>query len=127
MPLADRQVNDSSIGETERQVFFPVSWFEPYQAQNPDIKYVVVKYRGGKAYTIMAEYLPERLAFPRAEFKQHPDGKTFYKDLATLRQGGKFYMKQAFSNGVEDGKGNLWVTMVMVYVVPEDAGTRKGG
>jgi hypothetical protein len=117
--LDDRQVNASDNSDGEHQLLFPVSWFEPYQSQNPDLKYVVVKYKDGKACSIMAEYLPNRLSMPRASFQPHPDGKSFYSDVSTVRQEGHIYYKQAISQGKDDGKGGLWVDMVVMYCMDD--------
>ena len=113
--LDDRQVNSSDNSDGEHQILYPVSWFEPYQSQNPDLKYVVVKYKDGKACSIMAEYLPNRVSMPRTSFQPHPDGKSFYSDVATVRQEGHIYFKQAISQGKDDGKGGLFVDMVVMY------------
>lgn len=115
LSLDDRKVNVSTNPDGERQLLYPVSWYEPYKGQNPDLKYVVVKYRDGKARQIMAEYLPNRVSMPKASFQPHPDGKSFYSDVSTVRQEGQLYFKQAISQGREDGKGGLWVDMVVMY------------
>jgi len=119
LSLDDRQVNASDNADGEHQLLFPVSWFEPYQDQNPDLKYVVVKYKNGKACSIMAEYLPNRISMPRATFQAHPDGKSYYSDVATVRQEGHVYYKQAISQGKDDGKGGLWVDMIVMYCMED--------
>src|SRR6186997_2234357 len=45
LSIGERMVNVSTSSDGQQQYLFPVSWFEPYQAANPDIKYVVVKYK----------------------------------------------------------------------------------
>ena len=122
----ERMVNISTNADGQQQYLFPVSWFEPYQGSNPDIKYVVVKYKAGRACSIMAEYLPNRLAMPRSEFQAHPDGRTFYSDVAIVRQSGHVYLKQAISQGKDDGRGGLWVDMMLIYCTEDKAAvTRK--
>ena len=115
----DRQVNSSMTTDGEQQLLFPVSWFEPYGSADPEIKYVVVKYRDGKAATIMAEYVADRVSLPRESFQAHPDGRTFYSDVAVYRQDGQVYLKQVTSKGKDDGKGGLFVDMIMIYRVQD--------
>lgn len=115
--LSDRLVNTSETGDGLTQLLFPVSWFEPYQEKNPEIKYVVVKYKEGKACFIMAEYQPERFSLPKDGFEQHPDGKTVYKDLMVFRKDNNIYLKQAISKGEEDGRGGYWVDTMLIYFV----------
>ncbi len=115
----DRMVNSSTTTDGEQQLLFPVSWFEPYSSTNPDIKYVVVKYRDGKAATIMAEYVADRVSMPREAFQPYPDGRSFYSDVAVYRQDGQVYLKQVTSKGKDDGKGGLYVDMVMIYRVQD--------
>jgi hypothetical protein len=119
MAIADRQVNASDTADGDKQLLFPVSWFAPYQTEDPDLKYVVVKYKNGHACSIMAEYMPDRYALPRDKFQPHPDGKSFYCDMATVRQNGHAYFKQAISQGRDDGNGNLWVDMILMYCVED--------
>lgn len=117
----DRLVGASMTTEGEHQLLFPVSWFEPYGSADPAIKYVVVKYRDGKASSIMAEYVPDRVSMPRETFQAHPDGRTFYSDVAVHRQDGQVYLKQMTSKGKDDGKGGLYVDMVMIYRITDTA------
>lgn len=117
----DRLVNSSMTTDGEQQLLFPVSWFEPYGSADPDIKYVVVKYRDGKAASIMAEYVADRVSLPRESFQAHPDGRTFYSDVAVYRQDGQVYLKQVTSKGKDDGKGGLFVDVVMIYRVQDTA------
>lgn len=117
--LDDRLVNSSVTTDGEQQLLFPVSWFEPYGSTDPELKYVVVKYRDGKAASIMAEYQPDRVSLPRETFQAHPDGRTFYSDVAVHRQDGQVYLKQVTSKGKDDGKGGLYVDMVMIYRVTD--------
>jgi hypothetical protein len=122
MSLDERMVNVSRSSDGQTQYLFPVSWFEPYQSTSPDLKYVVVKYKDGKACSIMAEFLPNRVAMPRAEFQAHPDGRTYYSDVAVVRHGGSVYLKQAISQGKDDGKGGLWVDMILLYSTEDKTG-----
>ncbi|HQR37199.1 MAG TPA: hypothetical protein PLF26_02265 [Blastocatellia bacterium] len=117
--LTDRMVNASTTSDGEAQLLFPVSWYEPYQSQNPELKYVVVKYRDGKAASIMAEYQPERVSLPKDQFQPHPDGKTFYSDVAVVRQNGHVYLKQVISKGHDDGNGGYYVDMIIIYEVED--------
>ena len=117
--LTDRMVNASTTSDGEAQLLFPVSWYEPYTSQNPELKYVVVKYRNGKADSIMAEYQPDRVSMPKDKFQPHPDGKTFYSDVAVVRQNGQVYLKQVISKGHEDGSGGFFVDMVIIYRVED--------
>jgi hypothetical protein len=119
LSLDERQVGVSTSNDGEKQLLFPVSWFEAYQGQNPELKYVVIKYRDGRACSIMAEYQPDRVALPKANFKPHPDGKSFYSDVAVVRQAGHVYLKQVVSQGHDDGKGGLWVDMVVMYCLQD--------
>jgi hypothetical protein len=123
--IDERMVNVSASSDGQRQYLFPVSWFEPYQSTNPDIKYVVVKYKNGRACSIMAEYLPNRLALPKAEFQAHPDGKTYYSDVAIVRHEGHLYLKQAISQGKDDGRGGLWVDMMVMYCTEDKSAVSK--
>jgi hypothetical protein len=118
--FADRKVVVSAYSDGDPQLFYPVSWYEPYRGQSLDLKYVVVRYKGGKACSITAEYLPDRVSMPKESFQPHPDGKSFYSDVSTVRQNGHVYYKQAISGGREDGKGGLWVDM-LVMSCAEDA------
>lgn len=133
LSLDDRLVNASQTNEGDAQLLFPVSWFEPYSSADPVLKYVVVKYRGGKATSIMAEYVADRFSMPRDSFQAHPDGRSFYSDVAIHRQDGQVYLKQMTSKGKDDGKGGLFVDMVMIYRVVDTmpaatkaSGARKG-
>jgi hypothetical protein len=119
LSLDERMVNVSTSADGQHQYLFPVSWYAPYQGANPDLKYVVVKYKDGKTASIMAEYLPNRLSLPRADFQAHPDGRSFYSDVAVVRQDGRVYLKQAISNGKDDGKGGLYVDMLVFYVTED--------
>jgi hypothetical protein len=123
--IDERKVNVSTSSDGQQQYLFPISWFEPYQTANPDIKYVVVKYKEGRACSIMVEYLPKRVALPRAEFQAHPDGKTFYSDVAIVRHEGHVYLKQAISQGGDDGKGGLWVDMMLMYCTEDRSAAVK--
>ena len=117
--LADRQVGISTGADGGYQLLFPVSWYSAYEGKNPELKYVVVRYRDGRACLIVAEYNAERVSMPRARFQAHPDGKSWYADLETVRQDGRLYTKQAVSAGKSDGKGGLWIESVMLSCVPE--------
>lgn len=123
LSFADRLVNATNSVTGERQLLFPVSWFERYQETGPDLKFVVVRYRNGRACQIVAEYLPQRLSIPREQFVRHPDGKSYYSDLSVARQDGRVYMKQAISQGADDGKGGLWVDTVVIYCTEQTART----
>ncbi|MCC6745958.1 MAG: hypothetical protein IT175_19000 [Acidobacteria bacterium] len=132
LSLDDRMINSSLTPDGENQLLFPVSWFEPYGSADPILKYVVVKYKNGKATSIMAEYVEGRFSMPRESFQAHPDGHSFYADVAVHRQDGQVYLKQMTSKGKEDGRGGLYVDMVMIYrvvdttpVVPEKPATTK--
>lgn len=123
--IDERMINVSTSTDGQQQYLFPISWFEPYQTANPDIKYVVVKYKDGRACSIMVEYLPKRLALPKADFQAHPDGRTFYSDVAIARQAGRVYLKQAISQGGDDGRGGLWVDMMVMYCTEDRSATTK--
>lgn len=114
-----RRVNKSVASDGDDQWLFPVSWYEPYAGQPPSIKYVVVKYKAGKACNVMAEYLPQTYALPKADFAAHPDGKSFYCDMAIARQNGLMYLKQAISTGKDDGHDRYWVDFVVLYCIPD--------
>jgi hypothetical protein len=122
--IADRMINASTTSDGEDQLLFPVSWYEPYQEQNPELKYVVVKYKNGKAASIMAEYQPDRVAMPKDQFEPYPDGKSYYSNVAVVRQNGQVYLKQVVSKGHEDGAGGFYVDMIIIYRV-EDTTTPK--
>jgi hypothetical protein len=124
--LEERKASPSDTSDGMKQLLFPVSWFEAYQGQETDIKYVVVKYKDGKACSIMAEYLPERMSLPKESFEKHPDGRTFYQNAAVVRQNGQVYLKQLISQGREDGKGGLWIDMVFIYCTPDKTAPPAG-
>lgn len=119
LTFAERQINASVSAQGERQLMFPISWFAGYEGQQSDLKYVVIRYRDGKACSILAEYQPNRVALPKEEFQRHPDGTSFYSDVATVRQNGLVYYKQAISKGVADGKGGLYVDSMLMYCAAE--------
>lgn len=119
MSFTDRQVNASVSSDGADQLLFPVSWFPRYSDVNPDVKYVVVKYKDGKAYQIMAEYLPERQSMPKESFQLYPDGKSFYSNVSVVRQDGQVYLKQVTSKGVDDGKGGYYLDMLIIYRVED--------
>jgi hypothetical protein len=119
LTLADRQVGVSTGSEGGYQLLFPVSWYPRYQEANPELKYVVVRYRDGRAILIIAEYNADRVSLPKEKFQRHPDGKTWYADLELVRQNGHVYAKQAISHGRPDGKGGLWVETIMLSCTPE--------
>jgi hypothetical protein len=123
--LDARKVKTSTGADGERQLLYPVSWYEAYEGQNPDIKYVVVKYKHGKAFMIMVEYLPNRVSMPKASFQRHPDGQSYYCDLSTARQEGQAYFKQAISQGRDDGNGGFWVDTVVMYSTVDAAAPTK--
>jgi hypothetical protein len=117
--LTDRLANKSVSPDGETQILYPVSWYQPYEGKNPDIKYVVVRYKAGRACSVMAEYLPNRVAMPKASFQAHPDGHSYYSDVETVRQDGRAFYKQAISSGRSDGKGGLFVDMMVMYAVDD--------
>lgn len=125
LSLEERMVNISQSPDGMKQFLFPVSWFDKYQDSTPEIKYVVVKYKDGVACSIMAEYLPNRMAMPKADFQPYPDGRGYYSDVAVVRQGGHVYYKQVTSQGNADGKGGLYVDMLLMYCVEDKSAGPK--
>lgn len=112
--LEERQVNASKGLAGDEQLLFPISWHPAYAEADPHLKYVVVRYHDGRAHYIIAEYMPEKFSLPRDQFQLHPDGKTYYADLAFARQDGKLYSKQAISQGKGDGRGGLFVDTIIL-------------
>jgi hypothetical protein len=122
LTLEERKVTTSDTDAGERQYVFPVSWFASYASQHTALNYVSVRYRGGRAYQIVAEYLPERFVLPAEKFERHPDGQSLYANLDVLRVGERVFTKQALSRGKVDGKGGVWVDSIILQAVePPDA------
>jgi hypothetical protein len=127
LTFEERMIAESKTGTGGTQLLFPVAWFEPYQANNPELRYVIVKYDAGKATTVIAEYQRQRFALPRDGFNPTADGKSFYKDLNFVVKGDRAFVKQAISRGEEDGKGNLWIDSVLIYSAAHTAPTPTKG
>lgn len=125
LPLESRQITKSLTDDGADQYFFPVGWYEAYSSQPPSLKYVVVKYKNGKTCQVMAEYQPQSYVLPKADFEPHPDGKTFYSNIAVARQDGQIYLKQAISQGRDDGHDGLYVDMLVMYCVPDTTAPAK--
>lgn len=119
LSLDDRQINAVKIAENEDQYLYPISWFEPYQTANPDLKYVVIKSKEGRISSIMAEYLPEHVSMPSEGFEPYTDGKSLYKDVAVVRKDGFLYLKQVVSSGKKDPSGKLYIDMAIIYKIKE--------
>ena len=117
--LGERKVTESLAKDGKRQLLFPINWYGPYQAQATDIRSISVRYEGAKASMIVIDYVPERLAMPKAGFKHEGGASRYYRDMAVVRQGGRMLVKQAIANGAEDGKGNLWIDAIVIYAIDD--------
>jgi hypothetical protein len=119
MTLEERQINVSDSGSGERQFVYPINWYGPYSSADSDLRLVVVRYDATGARTIIADYMPERVAMPKADFTFDPAGKQYYRNLSFHSQDGLMYVKQAISSGKADAAGNLWVDRLVVYSVDQ--------
>jgi hypothetical protein len=117
MTLEERQVNASTSRTGETQMVFPISWHAAYASARSEVKLVVVRFDAKVARSIVAEYEPDRVSMPRADFTYDEAGKQYYRTLSYETQNGKSYVKQALSSGRTDAAGNLWVDRLVLYSV----------